>query len=70
MAAIIIIGAVIGIIVALYFVVMTVMIMYYINKGKKESLTVRLGTAAANMPLRFKDECTVNEIGTLRCAMA
>ena len=60
-------GLIAGIVVALFFIVMTFLIIYFMNK-KKESLTI---ASSANMPLRIRDStCTPNDVGTLRCMIA
>lgn len=65
--AVIVVGIVVGIIIALIIVGMTWATAHYFYKGfyRKENLTI-----SKNTPLRFRDECTPNDVGTLRCVTA
>lgn len=61
-----------GLFVAAFFIIMTFLIIYFMNKNKapaKESFSELYPVTTTNMPLRFRG-CSSRDYGTLRCAIA
>lgn len=71
MAILIISGLVVGIIAALVIAVLVFLIIYYSGWGtKSEKFSEVYPVTTTNLPLKFRDSCSPNDYGTLRCSLA
>lgn len=71
MAILLIGGIITGIIAAIIVAVLVFLIIYYSGWGmKSEKFSEVYPVTTTNLPLKFRDSCSRNDYGTLRCSLA